>query len=93
LISGLPRKTDTLLNRLEQGKLEVQNTGYQPQDCPSRARRARFDGGGHISGLLMASTQMYLAQDVTAAIILGLLPFWRWCLLCFPGEQPLYSFA
>ncbi len=71
LIGGLPRKTDNLLNRLEQGKLEVQT--------PDTNRRiARVERGVRsltaaviFTGLLMAGTQMYLAREIAAAVVLG----------------------
>ena len=71
LIAGLPRKTDILLSRIEQGKLEVQ--------MPETNRRiARLERGARsisaaiiFFGLLTAGTQLYLAQDMTGTIILG----------------------
>ena len=62
LLAGLPRKTDNLLNRLEQGKLEVQ----MPETNRRIARLEREVRGITaaiiISGFLITGTQLYLAQ-------------------------------
>jgi len=72
LIAGLPRKTDALLNRIEQGRLEVRT--------PETDRRlARVERGVRslsaaviFSGLVLAGTQMYLAHETGLAVALGL---------------------
>jgi predicted unusual protein kinase regulating ubiquinone biosynthesis (AarF/ABC1/UbiB family) len=71
LLAGLPRKTDTLLNRLEQGKLEVQ--------APETNRRiVRLERGVRgiaaaliFSGLVIAGTQYYMAQKLGAIFTQG----------------------
>ena len=62
LLGGIPRKTDTLLNRLEQGKLEV-----QAPEIERRITRLERDVRGIsaaviFSGLVIAGTQLFLAQ-------------------------------
>ncbi len=72
LIAGLPRKTDILFNRIEQGKLEV----HMPE---TNRRLARLERGFRsisaaiiFFGLLIAGTQLYLAHETTGTIILGI---------------------
>ncbi len=72
LIAGLPRKTDILLSRIEQGKLEV----HMPE---TNRRIARLERGFRsissaiiFFGLLIAGTQLYLAHETTGTIILGI---------------------
>jgi predicted unusual protein kinase regulating ubiquinone biosynthesis (AarF/ABC1/UbiB family) len=71
LIATLPRKTDALLSRIEQGRLEVQT----PQ---TDRRLGRLERGLRsltaaiiFYGLLTASAQFYLANQMGFAIALG----------------------
>jgi predicted unusual protein kinase regulating ubiquinone biosynthesis (AarF/ABC1/UbiB family) len=71
LLANLPRKTDALLSRIEQGKLDVR--------IPETDRRlARLERGTRslaasviFFGFLLAGTQFYLAQEYSIAWILG----------------------
>lgn len=71
LIGGLPRKTDTLLNRIEQGKLVVQVPETNERITHLERGLRQFSGAVVFTGFILGSVQTYLAQDMTATIILG----------------------
>jgi predicted unusual protein kinase regulating ubiquinone biosynthesis (AarF/ABC1/UbiB family) len=71
VIAGLPRKTDALLNRIEQGRLEVR-TPETDRRLVKIERGVRSLAAAVIFGAFtISATQFYLAHDLTAAAIVG----------------------
>ena len=62
LLGGLPRKTDNLLIRLEQGKLEVQTPGTERRIARLEREVRGISAAVIFSGLIIAGTQVFLAQ-------------------------------
>lgn len=71
LIAGLPRKTDALLNRIEQGRLEVK-TPETDRRLTRLERSVRSLAAAVVFGaFILSCTQFYLAHDWIAAGFAG----------------------
>ncbi len=68
LLAGLPRKTDNLLNRIEQGKFEVQTPETNRRIARLEREVRGITGAVIFSGFLIAGMQYYLAQKTGSFI-------------------------
>ena len=71
VLAGLPRKTDALLTKLEQGKLEVQMPELERRvNRLERSSRALGTAVVFV-GFLISSVQLYLANEMVIASVLA----------------------
>lgn len=71
LIGGLPRKTDALLNRIEQGKLEVRTPDLDRR-LVRLERGIRNLSAAIVFGVLaLTGTQFYLGHEMVLAAVFG----------------------
>ena len=71
LVAGLPRKTDALLNRIEQGKVEVQIPETNRLIAKLENSINGFSAILVFSAFLITSTQFYLAKEHFIAALLA----------------------
>lgn len=71
LLAGLPRKTDNLLSRLEQGKIAVQMPETDRRIAKLETSIKGFSAVLVFIAFLVTSTQFYLAKEHTIAIFLA----------------------
>jgi predicted unusual protein kinase regulating ubiquinone biosynthesis (AarF/ABC1/UbiB family) len=72
LIAGLPRKTDTLLNRIEQGKLIVRVPETDRNITALNLSIKKLTAAVLLTGFLLIATQLYNNQElVIAAVFTG----------------------
>ena len=62
-LAALPQKTDRLLNRLERGKLEVQNRDLKFQMARMERSQRRLTGAVFFAAFFIGSVQLYLAGE------------------------------
>jgi predicted unusual protein kinase regulating ubiquinone biosynthesis (AarF/ABC1/UbiB family) len=62
-LAALPQKMDRLLNRLERGKLEVQNRDLKLQMTRMERSQRRLTGAVLFATFFIGSVQLYLAGD------------------------------
>ncbi|HVP21403.1 MAG TPA: AarF/UbiB family protein [Anaerolineaceae bacterium] len=72
LLLSLPKKTETLLNRMEQGKLEVKSPELVYRINRLERSTRRFSGAIVFAAFLVTSVQSYLAGQLNLAIGLGI---------------------
>lgn len=68
VLAGLPRKTDALLTRAEQGKLEVQTPEVNRRISRLETSIKKLAGALVLAALLVIGTQLYLAKEMPLAI-------------------------
>jgi len=70
-VASLPRRAETILSRMEQGRLEVRNTDLSRQvQRVSRSLRS-LASGVFFAAFLFGGIQLYLAGHTALAIVLG----------------------
>jgi len=72
LLLSLPKKTETLLNRIEQGKLEVKSPELVYRIIRLERSTRRFSGAIVFAAFLVTSIQSYLAGQINLALGLGI---------------------
>lgn len=72
LLLSLPKKTETLLNRIEQGKLEVRSSELSARINRLDRSTRRFSGAIVFAAFLVTSVQSYLAGQTNLAVGLGI---------------------
>jgi len=72
LLLSLPKKTETLLNRIEQGKLEVRSSELSARINRLDRSTRRFSGAIVFAAFLVTSVQSYLAGQTDLAVGLGI---------------------
>ena len=72
LLASLPRKTESLLNRIEQGKLEVRSTDLSNRINRLERSTRRSQWAIIFAAFLVSSVQTYLAGQLPVAAGLGL---------------------
>ncbi len=71
LIAGLPRKTDTLLNRIEQGKLIVRVPETDRNIAALNVSLKKLTAAILFSALLITGTQLYGSHEMVLAGVFG----------------------
>ena len=71
LLLSLPKKTESLLNRIEQGKLEVKSTELTNRINRLERSTRRSQGAIIFASFLITSVQSYLAGQLPLAVGLG----------------------
>src|SRR5450759_336139 len=71
LLLSLPKKTESLLNRIEQGKLEVRSTELTNRINRLERSTRRSQGAIIFASFLITSVQSYLAGQLPLAVGLG----------------------
>jgi len=82
-LAGLPKKTESVLNRIEQGRLEVKSPDILKRITRLEAGVNRLVGAIMFAALLLGAVNAYLAGEYTLAYILGgfSLPVLLWALV------------
>lgn len=71
ILASLPRRTESILTRLEQGRLEMRNPDLSHQvQRVSRSMRS-LASAVFFAAFLFGGIQLYLAGEITLAVVLG----------------------
>jgi len=70
-VVSLPRRTEAVLTRLEQGRLEVRSSDLSRQVHRATRSINRLTAGVFFAALLFGGVQLYLAGEITLAVALG----------------------
>ena len=70
-LASLPRRTEAVLNRLEQGRLEVRSSDLSRQVQRVTRSVNRLTAGLFFAALLFGGVQLYLAGEIALAVGLG----------------------
>jgi predicted unusual protein kinase regulating ubiquinone biosynthesis (AarF/ABC1/UbiB family) len=87
LIAGLPRKTDTLLNRIEQGKLEIRLPETDRKIMSLDRSIRNLTSAIIFSGFIFASVQLFIANYNEFALVFAIGSLVTLVVLIFPKKR------